>query len=437
MKTALLPLALAAALAVPAASCRCGPDVPTAVTVRVKNALDQPIWVDQTLGLLGVELQRGGAGGWTTFTEELACGCQTCTQVCACTCDPGQGGPLVIKIAGGSNVEREWAGVIQEGGAVSCGALFGGTACFRPSIPSLDERLRARLCYALGPPLGSSDPGDAGVPVPGAFDPGALQCVTSELRPSDGVVELSPLLGAPCQDHAECHQDAGELCFSGGCTPGCPATGFPEYGAAWQVAASVTDQGFFTTVISGGVTTHGGTGTLTDVQINNGTMRLSLSRPAAGGGALAGTVYLTVPAAYFPVLSRNETLTVKVVDASTRQIQNNRAITLRDGTGRLLLAADPGVPAAILAPADTAPFSVAETGEIVGCDLQPCGKRLHFRSAFGGAALDGGVLELDPGSSSVQVASGLTYKLLNLAHHRPGQFCTAQPQMAYLAAAQR
>ncbi|HVE81951.1 MAG TPA: hypothetical protein VND93_03855, partial [Myxococcales bacterium] len=426
MRPALVPFALAAAVAfsLAAASCRCDSDRATPVTVRVKNTLSQPIWVDQTEAHLGVELQRSNAGQWETFAESLQCACLACDQVCSCSCDAGTPRARVMKVAGGTSVEREWEGTVEEDGQVTCGSIFGGRACFQPRFPALDEGLRARLCYALGPPLGTPDPGDAGIPVPGAFDPASLQCVSAEFRPVDGVVELSPTAGAGCQTHGDCRQDAGELCFGGACTTGCPATGFPEYGADWQVAVSVTDQGFFT--ITSSPTTYTGTGTLTDWQINNGTMKLSLSRPASGGGNLIGSVYLTVPAAYFPAVVRGETVSVKVIDASTSKIQNNRAITVRDAAGKLLLAADPAIPAAILGAADTAPFTVAATGEIVGCDLQPCGKRLHFRTAFGGAATDSGaVLELDPGSSSVVAADGLTYKLLNVVNTRPGQFCSS------------
>ena len=440
MKPALVPLALATVtLAVAAASCRCGGDVPTPVTVRVKNTLPQGLWVDQTRGLLGVELQRsGGVGGWQTFREALACDCERCEQVCGCTCDAGNAPPRVVKVAGLGSAEREWAGTIQEPGEVTCGSIFGGRSCFRPYIPSLDEKLRARLCYALGPPIGTADPGDAGIPVPGALDPASLLCVAAEFRPVDGEVELTPILGSSCQSHDQCKQDGGELCFEGACTTSCPAHGFPEYGTTWLVAVSASDQGFFTTTTAGATTVSEGTGTLTDVQINNGTMRLSLSRPAAGGGNVIASVYLTVPAAYFPVLLRSETLSVKVVDASTSRIPYNRAISVRDSAGRLLLAVDPAIPGAILGAADTAPFSVSGTGQIVGCDLQPCGKRLHFRTAFGGATTDAGaVLELDPGGSSTVVAGGLTYKLLNLVNNRPASICSATPQMTYLVAAQR
>jgi len=440
MKPALLPLALVtASLSFAAASCRCGGDVATPVTVRVKNTLAQGIWVDQTRGKLGVELQRNGAAGWQPFIEQLACACQSCDEVCQCSCDAGVAPPRVMKVAGSGSAEREWEGTIQEEGSVTCGTIFGGRECFRPFIPSLDETLRARLCYALGPPLGTADPGDGGVPVPGMLDPQSLLCVTADFRPSDGEVELSPVQGSSCLSHDGCNRDGGQLCFGGTCTTSCPATGFPEYGTTWLVAVSVSDQGFFTTATAGGVTTYTGTGTLTDVQINNGTMRLSLSRPASGGGNLIGSVYLTVPPAYFPLLFRNETLSVKVVDASTSRIPINRALSVRDPAGKLLVAVDPAIPAAILGVADTSPFTVAATGEVVGCDLQPCGKRLHFRTAFGGGATaDGGAtLALDPGGASTVVASGLTYRLLNVVNNRPAPLCTSTSQMAYLVSAQR
>jgi hypothetical protein len=438
MKPALLPFALVTgALTFAVASCHCGGDTPTPVTIRVKNTLADGIWVDQSNRQLGVEVQRSAVGAWVPFTESLPCACLACDQVCDCSCDAGNP-PRVMKVAGGGSAERVWEGTVQQDGTATCGSLFGGKACFRPDIPSLDETFRARLCYALGPPVGTADPGDAGIPVAGRLDPSALLCVTADFRPQDGVVELSPQVGSGCQSHSECNVDAGELCFGGACTTGCPATGFPEYGTAWFVAASLTDQGFFTVTTSGSTTISEGTGTLTQVTVNNGTMILSLSRPASGGGNLLGSIYLTVPAAYFPVLFRNETLSVKVVDASTTQLRNNRALTIRDAAGKLILAMDPGLPAPILGTADTSPFSVAASPDIAGCDLQSCGKRLHFRTAFGGAAADAGAaLLLDPGAGSTVVAGGLTYKLLNVADNRPASLCSATPQVASLAVAQR
>lgn len=441
MKPALVPFALvtvALALAFAAASCRCGGDTPTPVTIRVKNTLSDGIWVDQSNSQLGVELQRNSVGQWVPFSESLPCACLSCDQVCDCACDAGNPPPRVMKVAGGGAAERQWEGTVQQDGTATCGSFLGGKACFRPSIPSVDETFRARLCYALGPPVGTADPGDAGIPLAGRLDPGSLLCVTADFRPQDGVVELSPQVGAGCRSHAECKMDAGELCFGGACTTGCPATGFPEYGNSWFVAASLTDQGFFTVTTSGSTTVSEGTGTLTSATVNNGTMVLSLSRPASGGGNLLGSIYLSVPAAYFPVLFRNETLSVKVVDASTTQVRNNRALTIRDSTGKLILAMDPGLPAPILGGADTSPFSIAASSDIAGCDLQTCGKRLHFRTAFGGAAADAGAaLLLDPGASSTVVTAGLTYKLLNVADNRPAPLCSATPQVAYLAAAQR
>jgi hypothetical protein len=439
MKPALVPFALATvALTFAAASCRCGGDTPTPVTIRVKNTLPDGIWVDQSKGQLGVELQRSSVGSWVPFTETLACACLSCGEVCDCNCDAGSPPPRVMKVAGNGAAEREWEGEVQQDGTATCGSLFGGKACFRASIPSLDETMRARLCYALGPPVGTGDPGDAGIPVPGRLDPGALLCVTADFRPQDGVVELSPQVGSGCQSHGQCNMDAGELCFGGACTTGCPATGFPEYGNGWFVAASLSDQGFFTVSTVGSATVSEGTGTLTAVTVNNGTMVLSLSRPEAGGGNLLGSIYLSVPPAYFPVMFRNETVSVKVVDASTGQLRNNRALTIRDAAGKLIIAMDPGLPAPILGASDTSPFTVAGSSDIVGCDQQTCGKRLHFRTGFGGAAADAGTaLLLDPGATSTVVAGGLTYKLLNVADNRPASLCSSTPQVASLAVAQR
>jgi hypothetical protein len=434
MKPALL---LFVVLTAAVAACRCGPDLPTAVTVRVKNTLSEPIWVDMTDPRLGVELQRRSGFDWASFAEERRCECQACDQICrGCECDGGS--PRVMKIAANSERERTWAGVIQESGSASCGAIVGGRACLREAIPAVDETLRGQLCYALGPPPGTVDPGDAGVLLPGTINPDSRLCVTREFRVMDGVVELSPTPGAACTQHEQCRADAGELCFSSGCTTSCPTHGFPAIGGAWDVNIAVNDMGFFASTTVGGNTVYTGTGTVSSAFPGPD---LYLQRPAPGGGFLTAQLTLNVPTGFLTAFSYGETLTVKVVEVPPRE-RDVRAVSIRDSQGRLLFAADRAYLAPLLQAADTAPFGVTSRPEIVGCDFATCvasSKRHYHRTGFSGASTDaGGPLELAPGESATVVNGGITYKLLSVGNHRfLSPYCTVKVQMPYVIAAQR
>ena len=110
------------------AGCMCTPSAPKSVTLRLKNTSRSPVWVSQTNGSLGMEVQRGLSGGYHSFEESPACGCMACDVVCdgPCGCAP----PIkwVQNVQPGQSLQREWNGVVQIDTTAGCGG-FGGTPC--------------------------------------------------------------------------------------------------------------------------------------------------------------------------------------------------------------------------------------------------------------------------------------------------------------------
>ena len=88
------PLAMSlSVLLFAAGGCRCSPAAPSAVVLRVKNDTQSRLYVDDTEGQLGIELQRRSGGSWTTF-DEWPCACNTCEGICNTWCEcasEGQG----------------------------------------------------------------------------------------------------------------------------------------------------------------------------------------------------------------------------------------------------------------------------------------------------------------------------------------------------------
>jgi len=111
-------------------------------------------------------------------------------------------------------------------------------------IPSLDETLRARLCYALGPPVGPRTRATRGCPLPGSLDQQSLLCVHADFRPQDGVGGAVAPGGVVVPVEWSVQADAGGSCASAArAPPACPATGFPEYGASWFVGGDADGPG--------------------------------------------------------------------------------------------------------------------------------------------------------------------------------------------------
>jgi len=260
--------------------CRCGADVASPVTLRIKNTNNDPIYVDATGGALGMQVQRNVLGNWIGFVEQPPCACLACEQICrGCDCQPRQKENLVQKVPGGGALERPWNGIVQVEGVSSCGAVIGGTSCLKAEIPSVDETFRVRFCYAPSAP-GINDTTDGGTPVAGTLKPDSLLCVNREFRVADGVVEVSPAKGADCTSHAQCQGDGGtSLCFNGACTTSCPANDFPQLGGTWAVSVPEQDDlGFFNFTTEGQNKIYSGTGTVSSVRYDNNitTLRLQL-----------------------------------------------------------------------------------------------------------------------------------------------------------------
>src|SRR5512135_2736317 len=103
--------------------CLCTPSSPKAVTLRLKNTTRDAVYVDDSSGKLGMQLQRSVTGTWVNFAEVPACACLACDQVCSgCSCAPVDS-MQVLKVPGGTSFERSWAGVVQLESTAGCGGF--------------------------------------------------------------------------------------------------------------------------------------------------------------------------------------------------------------------------------------------------------------------------------------------------------------------------
>jgi hypothetical protein len=420
--------------------CQCGTEAPTPVTLRLRNDTSQAIFVDASAGRQGLSLQRQEGNAWVSFAETLGCECQSCDRHCDsdCLCPaeaPQQ--PLVLKVLPGTTVERTWGGVVHSSRDTSgCEIFSGSTTCLYEEVPPLDEPFRLQLCYAVAVPgLG---PTNGSAPVPGVFPVESQICVQQEFLVADGQAEIRPQPPAPCTQDSECAVPA--LCLEGVCTTTCPANTFPPVGGAWQVRVLEPEEqgvsGFFSrSTGAGGRRILTGTGTLTSVRYSNGTMTLQLSRPAAPSGEYKASLAISVPPEVAVALNVGESLAVRVVDASTSSIPENRAVTIRDATGALLLAADPAQLGAILPSEDTQPFTVVSLQGSVGCEDTSCGKRAFQRTEFRAGT---SAVALKPGESKEMVAASATWLVLNLSNSTyRSTSCTLKSQLPYVVVNRR
>jgi hypothetical protein len=398
-----------------ALGCQCAPATPQSVTIRVRNTANDPIYVNETGGLHGLSIQRkSGATDWKTIIEEMPCACMSCDSVCSGTCscsvDAGVGSPIVRKILPGESYARTWGGVIQTDSTNSCGFLLGGSACYRSENAPVDETFRLQLCYVYS--ISGVTVGDGGT-APGALPDQGQTCVGREFKPNDLEAEVTPERGAACTTTADC-SGKDELCFSGACTAGCPANDFPALSATWSVrVGSVDDQGFFTTSTADGKTIYTGTGTISSALYNSNSLTLSLTRTGISGALTAG-LDLTLPSGQAPPFTSGQPVTVKVIDGSSSDNPENRALTIRDSsTGALLIAADVGQAGTLLDAADLTPFSLTWEAAIVGCRAGDCGKELFSPLRVTGP---GGAISLQPGNTAPQSTADGTYRLLNVGN---------------------
>jgi hypothetical protein len=423
------------------AGCQCGSQEPTPVTLRIRNDTSQAIFVDASGGRQGLSVQRQDGEAWVSFDEELGCECELCDRRCDSDCQcPAVAplAPLILKVPPGATAERTWSGFVHRSREAASCDLFSGDSgtCVEEEVPALDEPFRLQLCYALAVPgLG---PTDGSAPVPGVFPTDSQICVQQEFLIADGQAEIRPMPPSPCAQDSECTVPA--LCLEGVCTTTCPANTFPPVGGAWQVRILDPEEqgvpGFFArSTGAGGRRILTGSGSLTSVRYSNGTMTLQLSRPAAPSGEYKAIVSLSLPQEGAVPLNVGEPLTVRVVDASTSAIPENRALSLRDGSGALLLAADPAQLGAVLGADETSPFSVASLPGSVGCEDSPCGKRGFQRTEFKAGTVS---VALKPGENQELVAASATWLAINLSNSLyRSTSCTLKSQMPYVVVNRR
>ena len=423
---ALAALAFLAAVA----GCRCVPDVPAQVTLRVRNTAKDPIYVDDTNGMGGLRLLRAEGFEWRAFAEAPPCACLSCDLVCGgCGCpDGGAGTPRVRKLMPGQVYERTWGGIVQIAAVATCGQLRGGTGCLAPQNAPYDETFRLQLCYQSAVP-GLPESPDGGS-VAAVFPTTGQLCATREFRPVDGQAEVAPERGADCVSSADC-RGKDELCFSGACTAGCPPNDFPPLSSTWAVRlGSVDDQGFFARSTDGGTTVWTGAGTVASALYNANSLSLRLTRTGPSNVALVGGLSLTLPQGYAPPLPQGTPVAVKVIDAASSQNPENRAVVIRDDQGHLLLAADVGQGGSLLAADDLAPFEVTWGSQVLGCRITDCGKELSGGLRVSGPA---GAVDLQPGNSAVHVTVDGTWRLLNVGNASyPAGSCTLKVLRPFL-----
>ena len=121
-------------LGVTGSGCRCSPATPTSVTIRVKNASRDPIYLNDTDRRLGVQVMRTVGGTQYAF-DEHPCECKTCDQACSnnCfTCADG-GVSFIARLSAGESASRTWDGVVQVA-SYACGA-----SCLSAENAPLDE----------------------------------------------------------------------------------------------------------------------------------------------------------------------------------------------------------------------------------------------------------------------------------------------------------
>ncbi|MDC0708344.1 hypothetical protein POL68_07660 [Stigmatella sp. ncwal1] len=419
--------------------CQCGMDVPVPVTLRIRNETSQAIFVDATDDTWGLRVQRRVRGQWYSFVEAPPCECLACGSICdGCACSAPPRPSRVRKLLPSTSIERSWEGIVQVDQTASCRNSSGEIqGCLEADVPPVDETFRLEFCYAVS--ALSAGPTDGSTPVPGKLPDDAQECVRQEFTPADGVVEVRPLPPPACTEGTEC-ASSGTLCLGGFCTATCPAHVFPALGGAWQVRVLEPEEqgvpGFFSVRVGAdGRRRFTGSGTLTSVRYAQETLTLQLARPASPSGEHKASLAFALPSEAALPLQAGEGLTVLVVDASTDLLPENRALTLHDTAGNLLLAADPGQLGAVLGTGETAPFAVTTLPAPVGCEDTPCGKRVFFRSEVRWGT---SVWSLDPGQGKDIAGAKATWYALNLANSEyRSDACPLKSVMPYVLVQRR
>lgn len=405
MRTSLLSALVVVGMSVP--GCRCSPAEPVAITMKVVNTTKDPIYVDERQHRLGLAVGREVAGQVYPF-DDLACVCDFCANVCsACDC-PDAGPALVRRIEPGAVAERSWDGVVQVSGTSACGD------CLDQENAPLNESFALRLCYQQQKPLGVLAFDDGGV-APGRVEAAGLTCTEKRFMLQDGLVEIGPERGASCATTSEC-PGAGELCFDGSCTTGCPANDFPAPTSANLWLKGDLGTGFFTESTRVGAKVLTGTGTVTNVTFETSHVTtVYLSRSGSANEALKGTVKVTLPALASLPLAVGAKVSVVYLDNGEEQEGLNRAVMFRDAaTGQLLFAADMAQGGSLLTAADLAPLVVASGSEAVGCRVVgACGKHVYFTRRLSLGAVS---TEVEPGQRGTLESSGGRWTILSVSN---------------------
>ncbi len=402
-----LSLFLLLLLGVAVSGCHCSPPSPQPVTLRVTNGTRSPIYVDSASGKLGLTVKRD-VGGTLFGFDDLACECRFCTNICSTSCScPDAGVDTIRRVDPGGKVERTWDGVVQVAGFNNCGA----EGCLDQQNAPLDEPFTLELCFNVKQPAGVPFD-DAGVgrgPFPSQFS----TCTTRQFSPQDLEVEIGPAIGSSCASTAEC-KGAGELCFDGACTTGCPANSFPTTGAEWVLTVANPDNmGFFELGARGSKGSQfTGTGTLISAVYQSNSLILAFSRPGpAVGELLTGRVQIKMPVGTgAPLVSGAQ---VKVLLVDDGEDNPSRAFVMRDAlTGDVLFAADMAQNQRTLEPADVAPFVVSDGTTAVGCTQDVCGRLLYYPLIFTSGTRS---VEVLPGAQQDLTLGSQSFHFLNVS----------------------
>jgi hypothetical protein len=259
-----------------------------------------------------------------------------------------------------------WSGVYLRDSSEACGALVGGEPCLQQTNDFPNDTFTARVCYALS--VNGGQGADAGVPFSGTLPPGDLVCATKDFQPGEGTVQLAPPAPAPCtgEDAGSC--PAGQLCFNGLCSSGCPQNDFPPYGGGYFVNVDAPTGPFFLQTTSGANTVFSGTGTLTSFTYSGGTTTLQLVNDAGFSGSVDFSLPQLTTDCCLEAFHPGETLSVTVTETPPpAPEQTNLALVIRDSNGQLVQAADMAANGPILGPADTVPFTVTPSAAALGC----------------------------------------------------------------------
>ncbi len=372
--------------------------------MKVVNGSKDPIYVDATGGKLGLTVQRDVDGMLYAFDDQ-ACSCRFCSSACdvSCTC-PDAGDTLIQRIDPGQSASRPWDGVVQVAGATSCNSTG---SCLNQENAPTNESFDLKLCFSNQRPVGVQFQ-DGGVGF-GQLQLSTTTCVDKTFMIQDGVVEIGPAKGASCTTTADC-KGAGELCFDGSCTTGCPANDFPTSADFALLVASPDNMGFFTQTARTLGKQYTGSGTITAVVYVGTSLQVSLARPGVPGELLTGKITIQLPPATGAPLQVGAQVDVTLVDLA--KTSPDRAVVVRDSaTKAVLFAADMSTGAPLLTDADLAPLATSTNTTPIGCRTDGCGRFLYFTRGFSSG--DAGV-SVEPGKRATLTLASGTYTVFSV-----------------------